>query len=115
MRRLAQTSAALLLLFLGAGCSRFFLKKDAYEGVKKAAVVQYAINPRTYLGTAASNDVRMAVALGADSAFLNNHGNWQYEGSGVIVVMKSATFRLAAGWALSDTQTGLRGIPASVG
>ncbi|MDT0180193.1 bifunctional glycosyltransferase family 2/GtrA family protein [Microbacterium sp. ARD31] len=25
-----------------------------------------------------------------------------------------ATFRLAAGWALSDTQTGLRGIPASV-
>jgi hypothetical protein len=32
----------------------------------------------------------MAVALGADSAFLNNHGNWQYESSGLIVVMNDA-------------------------
>jgi hypothetical protein len=35
-------------------------------------------------------DVRMAVALGADSAFLNDHGNWQYESSGLIVTMNDA-------------------------
>jgi hypothetical protein len=32
-------------------------------------------------------DVRMTVALGADSAFRNDHGNWQYESGGLIVVM----------------------------
>lgn len=32
-------------------------------------------------------DVRMAVALGADSAFRNSHDNWQYESSGLIVTM----------------------------
>jgi hypothetical protein len=32
-------------------------------------------------------DVRMTVALGAGSAFLNNHGNWQYESGNLIVTM----------------------------
>jgi len=32
-------------------------------------------------------DVRLAVALGASSAFRNDHGNWQYESSGLIVTM----------------------------
>ena len=35
-------------------------------------------------------DVRMAVALGANSAFVNNHGNWQYESNGLIVAMNDA-------------------------
>ena len=32
-------------------------------------------------------DVQMTVALGADSAFLNRRGNWQYESGGTIVTM----------------------------
>lgn len=35
-------------------------------------------------------DVRTAVGLGANSAFVNNHGNWQYESSGLIVVMNDS-------------------------
>ena len=35
-------------------------------------------------------DVRMTVALGADSAFRNDHGNWQYENAGLIVSMNDA-------------------------
>jgi hypothetical protein len=35
-------------------------------------------------------DVRMTVALGADSAFRNSHDNWQYERSGLIVTMTDA-------------------------
>jgi hypothetical protein len=35
-------------------------------------------------------DVRTTVALGADSAFRNDHGNWQYESGGLIVVMNDA-------------------------
>ena len=35
-------------------------------------------------------DVQMAVALGANSAFLNRHGNWQYESGGVIAVLNDS-------------------------
>jgi hypothetical protein len=35
-------------------------------------------------------DVRLAVALGANSAFRNSHGNWQYESSGLIVTMNDS-------------------------
>lgn len=35
-------------------------------------------------------DVRLAVALGASSAFRNSHGNWQYESGGLIVTMNDS-------------------------
>src|SRR5688572_30453871 len=76
----------LLCLMVGAlalsGCSRFFMKKDSYTQVKKAALVHYALNPRLFLGTTQSDDARAQSADANVKAFLErmNGGAFSYVG-----------------------------------
>lgn len=57
-----------LLLFVAltiTGCSRFFIQKDAYATVKRAALVQYAINPHMLLGTPNADEAKFNTAAAA--------------------------------------------------
>jgi hypothetical protein len=58
MKRFALSFAVVFAALMGTGCGRYFIKKDAYNAVKKAALVQYAVNPHMLLGTPSADDVR---------------------------------------------------------
>lgn len=77
MRRLAP-SLLLALAFCLTGCSRFFIQKDAYATVKRAALVQYAINPHMLMGTANADEARWNTAAGAYQVLAKELGaSWQ--------------------------------------
>ncbi|MHB8873229.1 MAG: hypothetical protein ACYC8T_06035 [Myxococcaceae bacterium] len=78
MKRILSVTV-LAAAMMATGCSRYFIQKDAYSAVKKAAVVQYAINPAQMLGTAMSDDVRMATAERNVASFLKEMNGKPYE------------------------------------
>lgn len=43
-------------------------------------------------------DVRMTVALGAESAFINDQGNWQYESSDMVVTLNDGGCVVTTWW-----------------
>ncbi len=79
MRLMKLLGLVVMALALG-GCSRFFMKKDSYTQVKKAALVHYALNPRLYLGTTQSDEARAGSAEANVKAFLErmNGGAFGY-------------------------------------
>jgi hypothetical protein len=61
------------------GCSRFFIKKESYTQVKKAALVHYALNPRLFFGTTQSDEARAQSAEANVKAFLERmNGTFTY-------------------------------------
>ncbi len=62
MRRAVQVVLIAAAMFSLAGCGHFFIVPDSYKAVKKAALVQYAINPHLFLGTLNAADVKQREA-----------------------------------------------------
>src|SRR4051812_5050387 len=61
--RAARIFALAAFAALLASCGpKLVFNKSAYDGVKKVAVVQYAVNPGGLLGATNANDVQKAVA-----------------------------------------------------
>jgi hypothetical protein len=70
MRQASSKLALAIAAFALTGCSHFFIQKDGYGAVKKAALVQFALNPHLLLGTPTSDDVRAAAADHDANAFV---------------------------------------------
>lgn len=61
--RFARISVVLAAAISLAACgAKIVFNKSAYEGVKKVAIVHYALNPSTLLGATNAGDVQKAVA-----------------------------------------------------
>ncbi|MGQ0508093.1 MAG: hypothetical protein ACT4TC_22570 [Myxococcaceae bacterium] len=60
------------------GCSRFYIKKENYSQVKKAALVQYALNPRLFLGTTQSDEARQQSAEANGKTFIEKMNGMHY-------------------------------------
>jgi hypothetical protein len=83
------------LSFVGCG-SKYFIQKDAYSGVKKVALVQYAINPHFLLGTASSDDARIGTAEKAWETFGKEMAN-QYQVMPFSEMVANAAYGSAGG------------------
>ena len=95
LRTLVCAAATVALLGLGAGPASAAAPAHQVQSLwvaQPSTVCGYSNHARAQMQARGVTplDVRMTVALGADSAFVNNHGNWQYEGPGLIVTMNDA-------------------------
>jgi hypothetical protein len=95
-RALACVAGALLVLGLGAGPASAAPAPSALPTgsaiMQPSQVCGFSDHALRQMGARKISplDVRMAVALGADSAFRNDHGNWQYESGGVIAILNDS-------------------------
>ena len=91
-RALACVAGALLLLGLTGSPAWAAPAPSALYVAQPSTVCGYsnhALGKMAERGISPLDD-RMAVALGGDSAFVNRHGNWQYENGGTVVVLNDA-------------------------
>jgi len=79
MKRFALSFAVAVMAFMLGGCSRYFIQKDAYNAVKKAALVQYAVNPHMLLGTPSTDDVRNGAPEANVASFIKEMNGKPYE------------------------------------
>ena len=79
MQKRLVLSAVVLASFAFTSCSRFFIKKDSFSEVKKAALVQYAINPHMLLGTVSSDEARVGTADANVKTFVEKMNGKPYE------------------------------------
>lgn len=79
MKRIALSLVVAATALVGTGCSRYFIQKDAYNAVKKAALVQYAVNPHMLLGTPSADDVRNGTPERNVASFLKEMNGKPYQ------------------------------------
>ena len=79
MRRFVLLTVLLVPVLALTGCGRYFIQKDAYTQVKKAALVQYGVNPGMLMGTPSVDDVRNNTAEQNTTAFAQEMNGKGYE------------------------------------
>ena len=92
---LACTAGVAMMLSFGAGPAAAAVPAahpTALHVAQPSSVCGYSQHARDQMQARGITpfDVRLAVALGANSAFRNSHGNWQYESGGVIAVLNDS-------------------------